>query len=480
MARNHNFGNRLVVDKLQIGRVESIHRGFLYQHLYAVGCILNLMSLERGYVAVERDEDVELVTDTDTCLVQVKTRSRPLQIGDIDDTLERFSKLRGSHDASFAKRTIRFAIVSNVKPGPALAKRIDSPSWPSDVSFSSPGRSQRVHALAPPPWASIGSAIEWCVARANELAFQSLSPETLVWKLAARVQFAASGEDAARPNHQFIRDDLPDLFELFIQQLYKFPSIPEDYRPQDDEPSFDPNCLVQLVIGFSGAGKTVWSSWQAHHISAESVYFDIGDLSGPALASSIARELTARFILGKGTGSAQLPAGTGLETLRYVAQAIDLPEPPFVVIDNVHRVEPEHLRQVVEACPSVRFVLMGQPCPHLRRLESLLDTSSIELPGWDIDTVAQVFASEGTKITPSAARGWRQLTSGLPLYVQSAARLCKKLAGRDAEGFLETVRWSDHPVDLAQEAILALVVDNLTDDERNVVAALSLGGVLIK
>ena len=103
-----------------------------------------------------------------------------------------------------------------------------------------------------------------------------------------------------------------------------------------------------------------------------------------ALAISMARELTARFIFGKSTGSAQLPAGTGLETLRYVAQAIDLSEPPYVVIDNVHRVEPEHLRQVVEACPTVHFILMGQPWPHLGRLEGFLGISSIQLPGWDI------------------------------------------------------------------------------------------------
>ena len=267
MARNHNFGNRPVVDKLQIGRVESIHRGFLYQHLYAVGCILNLMSLERGHVAVERDEDVELVTDSVISFVQVKTRSRPLQPGDIDDTMERFAKLRDSHNASSGKKNIRFAIVSNVQPGPALAKKIDSPSWPSDVTLSSPGRSDRVHDLAPPPWASIGSAIEWCVARANELAFQSLSPETLVWKLAARVQFAASGEDAARPNHQFIRADLPALFELFIQQLHNFPSIPEDYRPQDDEPSFP--------VGSSCAAsyRLFWSRQNSLELMASTSYF---------------------------------------------------------------------------------------------------------------------------------------------------------------------------------------------------------------
>ena len=466
--------NRQMVDSVQIDRIESIHRGFLYQHLYAVGCILNLMSLEHGYVAVERDEDIELVSNFGTCFIQVKTRNRPIRPSDIEATLNRFSKLRASHEASMSKGTVRFAIVSNIQPSPALAEQLDSPSWPSDIAFSSPGRTDYVHTLAPPPWDSLGNAVDWCISRVTQLPFQSLTPETLVWKLAARVQFAASGDDATRPHHQFFPADLPDLFELFIQQLYNFPSIPEDYRPQENEPSFSHDIPVQLLVGFSGAGKTVWSSWQAHHTSAESAYFDIGDLSGPALASSIARELVARFISGKGTGSAQLPAATGLETLRYVSQAIHLSQPPFVVIDNIHRVEPEHLRQVVNACPAVRFVLVGQPWPQLKRLEALLNISSIQLPGWDFDTVAEVFVSAGAKITPAAARGWKQLTSGLPLYVQNAARLCIKLWDGDAERFLTAVRKNDHTEDLAQEAILALVVDNLGDDERHVMAALSL------
>ncbi|WP_405639903.1 hypothetical protein [Streptomyces uncialis] len=47
------------VDPAQLTRITSLHRGFLYQHLYAVGCLL---SLKRGGVdrlLVERDEDVE-------------------------------------------------------------------------------------------------------------------------------------------------------------------------------------------------------------------------------------------------------------------------------------------------------------------------------------------------------------------------------------------------------------------------------------
>lgn len=49
------------LDPAQEIRIEAVHRGFLYQHLYAASC---LTSGQIGVtsVVVERDEDIELVT----------------------------------------------------------------------------------------------------------------------------------------------------------------------------------------------------------------------------------------------------------------------------------------------------------------------------------------------------------------------------------------------------------------------------------
>ena len=450
-----------------------MHRGFLYQHLYAVGCLINLMSVQDGLVAVERNEDIEIIADTGISFVQVKTRDRPIRHSDIETTLKRFSDLRVRYNGSSAT-ALRFAIVSNAEPSSNLKKRLVSVNWPDDVVFASPGHHANVHDLAPPPWSSVEDALHWCVAAASQLAFQSLSPETLVWKLAARVQFAASGEDTDRHNHQFRRDELLGLFEFVIQQLHEFPSIPNDYRPQPGEPDFSTDHRVQLVTGFSGAGKTIWSSWQAQHTASEIAYFDVGDLSGSALASSVARELAARFLSGRGTGAAQIPARTGLDALRHVALAIDLSEPPIVVVDNIHRVDPQHTRQLIEACPTVRFVLIGQPWPEEGLLESFLELAAESLPGWDDDTVAAVFAASGAKISPGTARGWRRMTSGLPLYVRNAAQLCEKLYGGDAARFLSSVLRNEHSVDLSQETVLKLALRHLNQHEKAVLAALSL------
>ena len=246
--------DRRILDDVQLNRIESMHRGFLYQHLYAVGCLLNLMSVQDGMVGVERHEDIEIISDNSINFIQVKTRSRPIRYSDLERTLKRFSDLRDRHTSSPAIAP-RFAIVSNAEASDDLGKRIRSIHWPGDVVFSSPRHKASVHPLAPSPWPSVEDALHWCIAIASQFAFQSLPPETLVWKLAARVQFAASGDDTIRRDHRFRRADLPELFEFVVQQLQEFPSVPNDYRSQPGEPHFPTDRNVQLITGFSGGGR---------------------------------------------------------------------------------------------------------------------------------------------------------------------------------------------------------------------------------
>jgi hypothetical protein len=50
-----------VLDPDQLKRIESVHRGFLYQHLYAAGCLLLAAGADASSVVVEADEDIEIV-----------------------------------------------------------------------------------------------------------------------------------------------------------------------------------------------------------------------------------------------------------------------------------------------------------------------------------------------------------------------------------------------------------------------------------
>ena len=453
-----------------------MHRGFLYQHLYAVACLFNLRASTDGAVIVEMNEDVEISAGEQVTYVQVKTRSLPLRRSDIIKTLENFSNVR-SRGQIKSDKTTQFAIVSNAEPNENLKTRMESPNWPSDVVFCSPANPVDVHPIAPPPWRSVREALQWCISAASEMPFQGLPPDTLVWKLAARVLFAASGEDSDRPRHRFARSELPELFEMLVEQLHEFPAVPLDYRPLHGEPDLRTDHRVQLIIGFSGGGKTLWSSWQAQHVSERTAYFDVGDLSGSALTIALARELAARFVSGRNGGVVPVSGRSGFEALRYISRAIDLTDRPIVVVDNVHRVDPEDIRLLVEACPRVRFVLLGRPWSDQGRLARLLSVDAKHLPGWDVDTVASVFADAGARIGPASARGWRRVTSGLPLYVRNAAELTVTLCDGDAERLLSSVEQSRHSVELAQEELLEIVVRELTEDEKAVVVALSLTDV---
>ena len=81
-----------------------------------------------------------------------------------------------------------------------------------------------------------------------------LAPDSLVWKLAGRVQAAAAGE-APHANHTFVIPELSSLFDQILIQLQDFPAPPEQYRPQENEPQLDSSSRIRIVSGFSGAGK---------------------------------------------------------------------------------------------------------------------------------------------------------------------------------------------------------------------------------
>ena len=72
-----------VLDPTQLRRIEAVHRGFFYQHLYAAGCLMMAAGVAALAVIVEADEDIEIVLADRRLYVQVKTRSEPLTQSDI-------------------------------------------------------------------------------------------------------------------------------------------------------------------------------------------------------------------------------------------------------------------------------------------------------------------------------------------------------------------------------------------------------------
>jgi hypothetical protein len=78
-----------VLDPAQLVRIEAVHRGFLFQHLYTVQCLLSAATLSVQSVQVESDEDVEVQFEGRRIYVQVKHRKEPLAWNDIEEALTR-------------------------------------------------------------------------------------------------------------------------------------------------------------------------------------------------------------------------------------------------------------------------------------------------------------------------------------------------------------------------------------------------------
>lgn len=466
-----------VLDPVQMRRIEAVHRGFLYQHLFAVGCLLKLRDAGAHSLSVERDEDVEIAMPDRSLYYQIKTRAAVLNRGDVTGALRRFGEIRDAHNSGTREGIGEFRIIANVPPSAVLLSDLESDDWPADVQIRwSGGPRGHEDDPLPPPWSDLPEAVAWCSEAARDIPFAAVAPGTLVWKLAALVLLAATGDDSERPAHTFHATDLPSIFEQIVEQLQEFPAVPDDYRSQADEPSLDSQNRIRIVAGLSAAGKTAWAAQAAQHCPALTAYFDVVGIPSPAIASSLARELAARF-LGRSGGTARaaiLSFSSGLDMLRALDRYLGLALAPIVVIDNAHNVAPRDLFDIACACSRVRFVLLAQPWAGLAELEALFGESTEWLSGWDGDTVATEFVNAGCRINPATAERWRAATAGMPLFVKNAAYLTASLWEGDAARFADEVETEEHSVPTVQEIILGRVTAALGDDSRMALAILSL------
>lgn len=201
-----------VVEERQFIRIEAVHRGFLYQHIYGAICLLLAASNGVERVIVERDEDVEIVLPRRGVYIQIKTRIDSLSFGDVEGALQRFEGIRDEHGKGARDGEASFLIASYAAPSGPLLRKIAADDWPKDIQLRWPDGPTPSDPFLPVPPTSIGDAISTCSTLACELPIAMLKPETLTWKLASIVMFASAGIPP-RQDHGFSREELTTLFE---------------------------------------------------------------------------------------------------------------------------------------------------------------------------------------------------------------------------------------------------------------------------
>lgn len=472
-----------VLDQAQLVRIEATHRGFLYQHLYAAGCLLLAPTSGATEVLVERDEDIELLFPDRHVYIQVKSRKNPLRMGDIRSAIKRMAEIRIVHKRGGRIGTPQFWIVTDSIPGPDLLSRINDPNWLADIKLIWPEQPPDVAFGLPPGWPSLPDALNWCNVVASTIPYSRIPAGTLTWKLAAFIHFACTGT-APYEQHSISTADLPDLFEQILIQLQDFPEPPPLYRPHEAELEYvlENNPHVRLIVGLSGAGKTAWASQLALHVGSSVAYYAIALGAGVSLASGIARELAARYFKNDRDGFAQalLPGITGIESLRAIDLVlIERHLQVTVVLDNIHYATPSEVRDLVSVTSAIRYILLAQPWPAQRELEALLGIEGETFSGWSIDTIAAAFSSSGARIDPQTSLRVQRLTGGLPLYVQSTVRLTVTRYDGNSEQFCADLEAQTHIERTAQEIILSRVFQGLPIPAQSGLALLSIADVFL-
>lgn len=463
------------VDPRQLARIESVHRGFLYQHLYAAACLL--MAKHSGMISlfVEKDEDVEIVFPNRRIYIQIKTRSRQLMYIDIEGAIERFEILRLKHASGERLSTAQFIIISNTQPNNALLQRMSETSWPSDLQIYWPDGPTSCPEI-PIPFHGIDEAFAFSTELASKLLYTLLAPETLVWKLAGVIMLASTGSQPYA-THCFHTEELTHIFEQLIIQLHDFPDPPVVYRPQVDEPTLISFARVRIIVGYSGAGKTSWVSQAVTHTINRVIYFDVSDTSGAALSSALARELVAR-LFNRTTdliGEILLPGASGNDILHIINSRLNSEKKDVtIVLDNSHSVEVTAIQNVISQCGNIKFILICQPSENVRELEAVLNVESEQLLGWAADTIALEACSCGCRGDLEACQHLVDLTAGMPLYVQNALTITRKEYSGDIARFCEDLEAREHVEETAQEIILKRVFGRLPRDIQNAIGVLSL------
>lgn len=450
-----------VLDPVQLRRIEAVHRGYLYQHLYAVQCLLRAGASGATSVIVEGDEDVEIVFEGRRVYVQVKHRAGSLAWGDIASAIDRFAELREAHARGDRDGEALFVIVCNAAPNGPLADRITHEDWPDDVTVLWGGVEGEIVGVPDAP-VSLTGAYEAAHELAGTVPLAMLAPDTLVWKLAGLVTMASTGETVPL-NHVFVTTELPALFEQLIIQLQSLPAPPPVYRVQVNEPALVAEDRVRLITGHSGAGKTSWVAQSAQHAGAAVVYLDIGDVPGPNLTHTVAREMAARLFTDEG-GLARIliPGASGRDILRGIGRRVaDAGSSVTLVLDNVHVASVEDVLGLVQAVAPVSVILLARPHRVIEEIEAIAGVAREDLNGWSIETVAEEAAANGCRIDPRQAQALLDLTGGLPLYIQNAVSLSRDQYGGSVGDFVSDLSAATHVVETAQEIILGRAFDGL-------------------
>lgn len=466
--------NPTPIDSAQLARIESTHKGFLYQHLIGVACMFKIATGLGTAVVVERDEDIEIARTDGHWYIQVKNLNAPLRPGDVDPSLELFGRLREAHKTGGRSGAPKFFIVSSSEPSPHLLRDLAATSWPVDVEVVTPLRASSV--LTVEVQQDVVRQWKYAVGLAQTLPFSKVTPETLTWKLTAIVQSLATGA-FADGRHRATNTDIIALFEHVLALVDRLPPPPALYRLQVGEPELTSDERVRIIVGSGGSGKTSWAAQAALHAPVEIVYARAGETEGGDFAAWVASHLIANLasIDGRVFSKAFRPGAQGTEAIRIADQVVETQNRQvLMIVDDAHVLHDDVAARVVRATKRIKWLIIGRPHENLSRLADRLSVQVASLKGWSMEVIAEVMKARGVVCDPQAILRAQQVTGGAPLFVENIAHLVA-VENSTLHDYLARFEVGNHARTTAMERQLQHdVVDHLPAISRRIAAALTI------
>lgn len=467
------------LDAAQLARIEGVHRGFLYQHLYATACLLDAGQLRLERLVVESDEDIQILMNSRWSYIQIKTRQAAhLSSHDLAGVIERFNAIRELHSTGKRAGKPSFYIVANRPPNDPLLQAANT--WPTDIQYLYPSYDEIPDGL-PRPWASLGEAVADCQARAKLIQHSLLRPEAMVWKLASHLTYLASGAGGSG-SHAVDSTEIPSLFEQFVAQLHRLPDPPAILRATETELTELQG--IQVIVGYPGAGKTTLASELCRHQPRPIIYVDAKQAPQGGLLSAISREIVATVYPNNHNLSAQVfaPGHGALESLGIVAKhaASLTPAPIGIVVDNAHIDGcADALRTAIQAV-SFDWLILGHPGAEIAHLCAAIGVTTQSYRGWTLASVAaEATCRTERHCTMEDIARLHRLTEGNPLFVRNIIMLADSDGSRSMSYLLDAIDHGTHDQRTAQENLLRETVAKQTPHAKHVMVLLNIANTPI-
>lgn len=145
-----------------------------------------------------------------------------------------------------------------------------------------------------------------------------------------------------------------------------------------------------------------------------------------------------------------------------------------IILDNAHAINSDELVKITTNTSWLKFIIMGQPKEDFNSLHSKLGLTIESLSGWhETSILAEATELKIQRISPININRLLNITSGLPLFINSLLQVCIKNYNYNLDNLCSDLESLTHLEDTVQEILLRKVFDSVGIHSQKILSILS-------